>query len=165
MTQRILSFALSLLFTIVMASCANTNQTADTSTPIEAKATMLPTIPFTPAQHYFVNNNVNANGLCVVNSSNDLSALLGMATVMGPKGKPTPFNPETQTLLAYILPETDTATTIEPLRVEIVDSNTLQLCCRITRGDSAMTYRIRPFSAVIIEKQKQQNVRFLQVEK
>ena len=156
---------IALTCAVIFAACAGNPTTENKQAVSSTEATALQTIPFTPAKNYFVNNNVSNNGLCVVNSSNDLSALLGMATVMGPNGKPTPFNPETQTLLAYILPETDTATNIEPLRVEIVDSNTLQLCCRITRGDSAMSYRIRPFSAVIIEKQKQQNVRFLQVEK
>lgn len=156
---------IALTSAIIFAACTGNQETEKKQAVSTTETTALQTIPFTPAKNYFVNNNVSTNGLCVVNSSNDLSALLGMATVMGPNGKPTPFNPETQTLLAYILPETDTATNIEPVRVEIVDSNTLQLCCRITRGDSAMTYRLRPFSAVIIEKQKQQNVRFLQVEK
>ena len=152
--------ALSMI--VLLAACAN--NTANT-TQTEPNNNAPSTIPFTQAQNYFVNNNVSENGLKVINTQSELMQYLGMATVMGPKGKPTPFNPETQTLLAYILPETDTATNIEPVRVEIVDSNTLQLCCRINRGDSAMSYRIRPFSAVIIEKQKQQSVRFLQVEK
>lgn len=156
---------IALTCAVIFAACAGNPTTENKQAVSSTEPSALQTIPFTPAKNYFVNNNVSTNGLCVVNSSNDLSALLGMATVMGPNGKPTLFNPETQTLLAYILPETDTATNIEPVRVEIVDSNTLQLCCRITRGDSAMSYRIRPFSAVIIEKQKQQNVRFLQVEK
>lgn len=156
---------IALTCAVIFTACAGNQETEKNQAVSSTETTTLQTIPFTPAKNYFVNNNVSTNGLCVVNSSNDLSALLGMATVMGPNGKPTPFNPETQTLLAYILPETDTATSIDPVRVEIVDSNTLQLCCRITRGDSAMTYRLRPFSAVIIEKQKQQNVRFLQVEK
>lgn len=145
-------------FTLFYTSCA----TAPNNHQSETKA-KVDTLAFTPVKNYFVNNTIDSSGVFIVNSNETCSALFGFATVMGPNGKPTEYNAETQTLLAYILPETDTATDIIPVRVERIDSNTLQFCCRITRGDSAMSYRIRPFSAVIIEKQAQQNVRFLEV--
>jgi hypothetical protein len=152
-------FALMLVcLTQFWFSCATTPSENQTETKAKVD-----TIAFTPVKNYFVNNTLDSSGLFVVNSNENRLALFGMATVMGPNGKPTEYNAETQTLLAYILPETDTATDIIPLRVERIDSNTLQFCCRITRGDSAMSYRIRPFSAVIIEKQAQQQIRFLEV--
>ncbi|MGI9191312.1 MAG: hypothetical protein ACR2IL_04260 [Chitinophagaceae bacterium] len=151
---------LLLCFSLLFASCATTSQ--ENTSEAQAKTD---TLAFTPVKNYFVNNTVDSSGLFLLNTNEACSALFGMATLMGPNGKPTTFNAETQTLLAYILPETDTATEIIPVRVERIDSNTLQFCCRITRGDSAMTYRIRPFSAVIIEKQAQQQIRFLEVTK
>ena len=73
-----------------------------------------------------------------------------MATVMGENGKPTAIDFSKEFVLAIVLPVTDVATEIIPLKIEEKDK-VLDYCYEVKTGEK-LSYEIRPCSIIILDK-------------
>jgi hypothetical protein len=83
-------------------------------------------------------------------SEEEFNKLFGMATTMGEDGKPTAIDFTKQFVLAIVLPETDFATEINPIKVE-EKGDTLLYTYNVMKGEK-QTYSIQPVSIIIIDK-------------
>jgi hypothetical protein len=131
-------------------SCNSKNgrqQDATTNLPSEED------VPYTIAQRYFVKNNFQKNQLTnpIIDSQLKFDEIFGMATVMGPDGKPTAINFDEQIAIAVILDETDNETAIQPEKLVAVNNKYLKLDYKVMKGP-IMTMTIRPFLLLLIDK-------------
>lgn len=74
-----------------------------------------------------------------------------MATRMGPDGKPTAIDFDTQFVIGVILPETDTMTTIEPVSLQKDEHGKLTFTYRKVVAQK-LSATIRPSIQVIVSK-------------
>ena len=107
-------------------------------------------VAFTVAQNYFFKNGQEIPADPKITTAEQFEQLFGMATVMGDKGKPTPIDFSQQFVIAIVLPVTDIATEIKPLKVWEKDGS-LYYDFRIDRGEK-LSYNIRPISIIILDK-------------
>lgn len=108
------------------------------------------TIPFTIATHYFVNNTAGAPVDSVITSASRFNELFGMATTMGPEGKPTPVDFSKQFVIAVGRPETAIATALEATGLHM-ENDTLVFDYRMTTGEQ-QTFTSRPLLMVIVDR-------------
>ena len=88
-------------------------------------------VAFEVAKNYFFKNDQVVPEYPKIVSEEEFNKLFGMATKMGEDGKPTAIDFTKQFVLAIVLPETDFATEINPVKVE-------------EKGDSLLyTYEIK----------------------
>ena len=70
------------------------------------------------AKNYFFKNDQVIPEYPKITTEEEFNKLFGMATTMGENGKPTAIDFTKQFVLAIVLPETDFATEINPVKVE-----------------------------------------------
>ena len=85
-----------------------------------------------------------------ITSENEFNKLFGMATTMSEEGKPTKIDFAKQFVLAIVLPVTDDATEVNPIKVE-EKGDTLLYTYNVMKGEK-QTYSIQPVSIIIIDK-------------
>ncbi|MBR5436240.1 MAG: hypothetical protein IK120_05180 [Muribaculaceae bacterium] len=141
MKKLILSLALFLPF----AACTS-EQTAAPAEGGEDAAT----VAFTVAKNYFFKNDKEIPANPKITTEEQFSNLFGMATVMGENGKPTAIDFSKEFVLAIVLPVTDVATEIIPLKIEEKDK-VLDYCYEVKTGEK-LSYEIRPCSIIILDK-------------
>ena len=90
-----------------------------------------------------------------ITTEEEFNKLFGMATVMGKDGKPTAIDFTKQFALAIVLPVTDMATEITPVKVE-AKSDSLFYTYEVKTGEK-QTYSIQPVSIIILDKQYEDN--------
>ena len=93
-------------------------------------------------------------------SEEEFTKLFGMATKMGEDGKPTAIDFTKQFVLAIVLPETDFATEINPVKVE-EKGDSLLYTYEVKTGEK-QSFRIQPVSIVVLDK-KYENKRVVLV--
>jgi len=143
MKQILLAFAV-LIATI---TCAENKQ----ATPLENNIERGSEVPFKIAKNYFFKNGNDAQLKDPkITSEKTFHDLFGMATTMGPDGKPTDIDFNKQFVLAIVLPLTDKATEIFPIKVE-EDGNSLYYTYEVTTGEK-LSYIIQPVSIIILDK-------------
>jgi len=108
-------------------------------------------IPFTALKNYFVRNDVMKSVESKIETPEKFEEIFGMATTMGEEGKPTEINFSQQFVIAVVLPETDTATTLYPLNLKKDTSGKLRLQYHVERG-TRQSFTTRPFFAVAVSK-------------
>ena len=81
----------------------------------------------------------------------EFNKLFGMATTMGPEGKPTPIDFTGQFVLAIVLPVTDVEAEIHPLKVE-ARGDSLLYFYEVKTGEK-QSFSIQPVSIIILDKQ------------
>jgi len=108
-------------------------------------------VPFQMARNYFFRNDQEIPSNPCITTQEEFNRLFGMATTMGPEGKPTPIDFSQQFVLAIILPVTDLQTEIRPLRVE-AEAETLKYVYTIETGEK-QTFSIQPLSLIILDKE------------
>ena len=112
-------------------------------------------VTFEVAKNYFFKNDQQIPASPKITSEEEFNKLFGMATVMGEDGKPTSIDFTKQFALAIVLPVTDTATEITPVKVE-AKSDSLFYTYEVKTGEK-QTYSIQPVSIIILDKQYEDN--------
>lgn len=112
--------------------------------------------------NYYVNNYFN-NGThkLVIHNQQDFDAVFGVGAVMGHNGQPTKINFSRQFVIAVILPETNRQTTIETAMLKRVGDR-LYFSYIIEEGH-ATSYTMRPFTAVVVDRNEPSDVVFQRV--
>ena len=108
-------------------------------------------VPFTTLENYFVRNDVDCSKMqrLIFDNKQDFEGYFGMAAYMG--GLPTEVNWNKQYVVAVILPETNRATSVNPVNVKATDNNCLVFSYNVKKDDK-MSHKIVPFTAVAIDK-------------
>lgn len=146
MNKLFLFFAVCLC-TILSCTPPSKEKSIDTTAALEAD------VPYLIANKYFVKNIFQKDQLKnpIIANQTDFDNIFGMATVMGPDGKPTDINFDEQIAIAVILDETDKEMELQPEKLILLNNNKLKLDYKITIGP-AMTMTIRPFLLLFIDK-------------
>ena len=117
---------------------------------------------YAPLNNYYVDNNYNSGThKLVINNRQDFERVFGTAAVMGRNGQPTGVDFNRQFVVAVILPETDYQTQIQTVMLNRV-GNRLYYSYMVDRGHRT-SYRVRPFTAVVVDRNEPNSVIFQQV--
>ena len=112
--------------------------------------------------NYYVNNYFNhGTHKLVIHNQQDFDAVFGAGAVMGHNGQPTKINFSRQFVIAVILPETNRQTTIETAMLKRVGDR-LYFSYIIEEGH-ATSYTMRPFTAVVVDRNEPSDVVFQRV--
>ena len=108
-------------------------------------------VVFEVAKHYFFKNDLDILPASPkITSEEVFNKLFGMATLMGKDGKPTEIDFSKQFVLAIVLPVTDFATEINPLKVE-EKGDSLFYHYEVKMGEK-QSFSIQPVSIIILDK-------------
>lgn len=108
-------------------------------------------VAFEVAKNYFFKNNQVIPETPKITTEEEFNKLFGMATTMGEEGKPTTIDFTKQFVLAIVLPQTDMATEISPVKLE-EQGDSLLYTYEIKTGEK-LSFTIQPVSIIIIDKQ------------
>lgn len=108
-------------------------------------------IPFTVAERYFFKNNVRPPEAPTITTEEAFHALFGAAAVMGENGKPTPIDFTTHYVIAITKPETDRATSLEPVSLKRDKEGNIVFTYRVKKGDK-QSYTIVPCLLIRVDK-------------
>ena len=136
-------FAIAMLLT--MTACTS-NSTETTKSNEETDE-----VVFEVAKNYFFKNDQQIPASPKITTEEEFNKLFGMATVMGEDGKPTSIDFTKQFVLAIVLPITDMAAEIHPVKVE-VKSDSLLYTYDVKTGEK-QSFSIQPVSIIVLDKQ------------
>ena len=108
-------------------------------------------VPYTTLDNYFVRNDVDCSKQqrLIFDNQRDFEGYFGMAATMG--GLPTEINWNKQYVVALVLPETNRATSVEPVSVKVANDNIMVFSYHVKKGDK-MSHKMVPFTAVAVDK-------------
>ena len=132
---------------IAMVAC-NQKQAAATVTDNENDSSG---ITFEVAKNYFFKNGQDIPANPKITTAVEFDKLFGMAAVMGKDGQPTEIDFTKKFVLAIVLPVTDIATEITPVKVE-EKGDTLFYTYDVKTGEK-QSFSIQPMSIIILDKQ------------
>ena len=135
-----------LAFTMLLAMVACTNKPATAVEDYEVNSE----VAFEVAKNYFFKNDQVIPEYPKIVSEEEFNKLFGMATTMGEDGKPTGIDFTKQFVLAIVLPETDFATEINPVKVE-EKGDSLLYSYEVKTGEK-QSFRIQPVSIIVLDK-------------
>lgn len=101
--------------------------------------------------NYFVKNTVKKGQNRKIENQKEFDALFGSATTMGENGKPTSIDFKKQNVVAIIGNTTPHNTSYEITSVAMGTMGTIIVSYKVNKG-AKMTYSIRPFTAITIDK-------------
>ena len=133
-------------FTMLLAIAACTNKPVTAVDNNEESTEVV----FEVAKNYFFKNNQVIPEYPKIVSEEEFTKLFGMATKMGEDGKPTAIDFTKQFVLAIVLPVTDFATEINPVKVE-EKGDSLLYSYEVKTGEK-QSYSIQPVSIIILDK-------------
>lgn len=107
-------------------------------------------VVFEVAKNYYFKNNQVIPEYPKIVSKEEFNKLFGMATTMGKDGKPTAIDFTKQFVVAIVLPVTDFATVINPIKVE-EKGDSLLYTYEIKTGEK-QSFSIQPVSIIILDK-------------
>ena len=143
-------------FTMLLAIAACTNKPV-TAVDNNEESTE---VAFEVAKNYFFKNDQVIPEYPKITTEEEFNNLFGMATTMGENGKPTAIDFTKQFVLAIVLPVTDFATEINPVKVE-EKGDSLLYTYEIKSGEK-QSFSIQPVSIIILDK-KYENKRIVLV--
>lgn len=108
------------------------------------------TVPFTVAKNYFVNNSPGVLPDTVITDQARFQEMFGMATTMGPDGKPTAIDFTREFVIAVAPPETNIATTLQATGLHR-ENGKLVFSVRINQGQP-QTFTMRPLLLVVVDR-------------
>ena len=136
-------FAFTML--LAMVACTNKPVTAVEDNKVNNE------VAFEVAKNYFFKNDQVIPEYPKITTEEDFNKLFGMATTMGEDGKPTAIDFTKQFVLAIVLPVTDFATEINPVKVE--EKGDLLLYTYEVNTGEKQSFSIQPVSIIILDKQ------------
>ena len=109
-------------------------------------------VPFIIAKNYFVNNTYKAGDLnnYKIVTEKQFSDFIGMATLIGPEGKPTKVDFSKKFVVIVVNPETDLPTKLTAEKLTLLGKNKLKFEYKTEIGKKA-TYTMTPFTMVIVD--------------
>jgi hypothetical protein len=122
----------------------------------------LGSIAYQIINNYFVKNTVKKAQKRKIENQKEFAALFGSATTMGENGKPTSIDFKKQNVVAIIGNTTNYNTSFEITGVAMGTMGTLIVSYKINKGEK-MTYAIRPFTAITIDKNQTGKVIFKEI--
>ena len=141
---------------IALAACGN----KQAATPTSEGNVESTEVAFEVAKNYFFKNDQVSPEYPKITTEEEFNNLFGMATTMGENGKPTAIDFTKQFVLAIVLPVTDFATEINPVKVE-EKGDSLLYTYEIKSGEK-QSFSIQPVSIIILDK-KYENKRIVLV--
>ncbi|MFD2555253.1 hypothetical protein [Sphingobacterium tabacisoli] len=116
------------------------------------------TIPYTIAQHYFVNNTVT-NGIenPKIETKEVFDSIFGAAAVMGKDGRPTDIDFTKQYVIAVTTPVTDVETKLEPVDLKKSANGEVLFTYKMITGQK-QSYTSHAGLAIIVDKSVTGNV-------
>lgn len=141
-----------LLAATLLGACHSTPESGQ-NTPPAASAATGASVPFTEARNYFVSNTYPDQALhsVTITSQAEFDKIFGMATTMGPDGRPTPIDFSRQHVLAVIAPASDKEPRLEAGTLQQSDRG-LTLTYRLTEGPAGPT-ETRPALLLLVDNQ------------
>lgn len=110
-------------------------------------------VPFSVARNYFVRSDADVAENVKITDQATFEDVFGMAAFMGRDGQPTSIDWDKEFVIAVVKPETDAETILEPLSL-VKKGKSLVLNYSLKSGPS-MSYTIRPFFIIVVDKQWQ----------
>ncbi len=141
---------------VALAACGN----KQVATPTSEDNVESSEVAFEVAKNYFFKNDQMIPEYPKIVSEEEFTKLFGMTTTMGEDGKPTAIDFTKQFVLAIVLPVTDFATEINPVKVE-EKGDSLLYTYEIKSGEK-QSFSIQPVSIIILDK-KYENKRIVLV--
>ena len=136
-------FAIAMLLTVV--ACNNKPATAVENNIEKGE------VPYEVAKNYFFKNDLDILPASPkITSAEVFNKLFGMATTMGEDGQPTQIDFAKQFAVAIVLPVTDFATEINPVKLEVA-GDSLLYTYQVKTGEK-QSYSIQPISIIAIDK-------------
>lgn len=112
--------------------------------------------------NYYVRNDFSdGTHRLVIHNQQDFDRVFGAAAVMGTNGQPTSIDWRHEFVIAIILPETNYQTLVENVMLNR-DNDHLIYSYLVNRGHKT-SYTIRPFAAVVVDRNEPSDVTFQQV--
>ncbi len=132
----------TIICTLLLAACTSSN----TSLTNGGKD-----VAFKVAERYFFKNGQQPPADPKITDEATFHKLFGMATVMGPQGRPTEIDFQKQFAVAIVLPVTDKSTEITPVSV-VEEGNDLVYTYQVLTGEQ-QTFTIQPLAIILLDKQ------------
>lgn len=114
-------------------------------------------IAYTVANRYFLKNTVKEIPSPKITTQEEFDSLFGMATVMGPDGRPTEIDFSKQYVIAVSKPETDIDTELAPVGLQKNAAGDVVFTYKVTTGEKR-SYTIVPCLIIIVDKAYDGNV-------
>ena len=161
-------FSIAIVGALVFSSCNTTAKNSDNTKQHEpdqaaAAAAAEQDVPFTIANRYFVSNKYKDGDLKnpKISDQEQFDELFGMATIMGPNGKPTPIDFSRQYVVTVIGELTGRGTEISPVSLK-QQADTILLSYKMTEHEKSMV-TIRPVLLIIVDNKYQGEVKLVKV--
>ena len=161
-------FSIIMIACLVLGSCNPTSKNTDSK---EQSSSLKPKtsesaeqdIPYTIADRYFVNNTYKDGDLknSKITTMERFDELFGIATIMGPDGKPTPIDFSRQYVLTVIGELSDRGAEISPVSLK-QRADTILFRYKITEGEKSMAIT-RPMLLIIVDNKYQGDVKLVKV--
>lgn len=107
-------------------------------------------VPYEVVRNYFFRNDAEVPASPIIATQEQFDSLFGAAAFMGKDGQPTKIDFGEQFVIAVVLPETDTVTTLEPVSLTR-SGKTLTFTYAKTEGEK-VSYFMRPILLVAADK-------------
>ena len=107
-------------------------------------------VSFEEAKNYFFKNDQKIPASPKITTEEEFNQLFGKAAVMGPDGMPTTIDFSKQFVVAVVLPITEIATEIYPVKV-VSEGNSLLYTYKVKTGEK-QTFTVQPISIIILDK-------------
>ncbi|TWP22715.1 hypothetical protein ETU10_08950 [Apibacter muscae] len=137
-------------FIFILNGCANNQRQNDVNhSPIMEEFEFEQSVPFTIAENYFSNEDLNS--FITIVSQSEFDQYIGMATTMGKHGQPTPIDFKKQWVIAVALPSTDINTQLIPISLKKDGKGKIIFTFKAVEGNK-LSYKIKPFLAIIVDR-------------
>lgn len=107
-------------------------------------------VPFETVKNYFFRNDAEVPASPAITTQEQFDSLFGAAAFMGKDGQPTEIDFGEQFVIAVVLPETDTETTLKPVSLTR-SGGTLTFTYSKAEGNK-VSYTMRPLLLVAADK-------------
>ena len=146
--MRKIIFAFATLLAVAACTTKPTEATVEDNNAAEEVA-------FEVAKNYFFKNDQTIPASPKITTEEEFNRLFGMATTMGEDGKPTEIDFTKQFVLAIVLPVTDIAMEITPVKLE-AKGDSLFYTYDVKTGEK-QSFTIQPVSIIILDKKYENN--------
>ena len=109
-------------------------------------------VPYEVANNYFVNNSVDKLPDVKIESQDDFQKYFGMATAMGPNGKPTAIDFNKQYVIAVVRDESWYGDEIKPGKLKWADKGLLEFSYKILKDKAKRSYSVRPLLLIVVDR-------------
>ena len=141
--MRKIIFAFATLLAVVACTTKPTEATVEHNNAAEEVA-------FEVAKNYFFKNDQTIPTSPKITTEEEFNKLFGMATTMGENGKPTEIDFTKQFVLVIVLPVTDIATEITPVKLE-AKGDSMFYNYDVKTGEK-QSFSIQPVSIIILDR-------------